>query len=72
MYYDRAEKISTIVYTLNDITYLPHYKKINCFVRPGYGRQHYEELSAMQLIFAGAKTSTEYLFTRIGGEHGSI
>jgi hypothetical protein len=72
MYYDLAEKVSTIVYELNGITYLPHYKKVNCFVRPGYGRAHHDTYTAAQLIFAGAKTSTEYLFTRAGGDNGSI
>ena len=72
MKYDHADKVSTIVYTFNGITYLPHYKNVNEYVRPGYGREHYETRSAAQLIFAGAKTSTEYLFTRVGGDHGAI
>jgi len=72
MNYDPADKVSTIVYELNGITYLPHYKKVNCYVRPGYGRAHHDTYTAAQLIFAGAKTSTEYLFTRVGGNYGSI
>jgi hypothetical protein len=70
MNYDLADKVSTIVYELNGLTYLPHYRQVNCYVRPGYGRAHFEEMSAMQLIFAGAKTSTEYLFTRVRGDNG--
>jgi hypothetical protein len=70
MNYDPADKVSTIVYTFNGITYLPHYVKRNCYVKPGYGRQNYAEFTAMQLVNAGAITSTEYLFTRVGGDNG--
>lgn len=72
MKYDHADKVSTIVYKLGDIIYLPHYKHVNTYVRPGYGREHFDTYTAAQLIFAGAKTWTEYLFTRVGGDHGSI
>jgi len=70
MNYDPADKVSTIVYTLNGITYLPHYRHVNAYVKPGYGRAHFEEMSAAELIFAGAITSTEYLFSRVGGNNG--
>ena len=70
MNYDPADKVSTIVYTLNGITYLPHYRQVNCYVRPGYGREHYETHTAAQLVNAGAITSTEYLFSRVGGNNG--
>lgn len=70
MNYDTADKASFIVYTLAGITYLPHYIKRNCYVKPGYGRQHYAEFTAAQLVNAGAITSTEHLFTRAGGVNG--
>ena len=70
MNYDLAEKENFIVYTLAGITYLPHYVKRNCYVKPGYGRKHYAEYTAMQLVNAGAVTSTEYLLTRAGGVNG--
>ena len=70
MNYDLAEKENLIVYILAGITYLPHYLKSNCFVRPGYGRHHYCEFCAAQLVNAGAITSTEHLFSRIGGVNG--
>ena len=70
MNYELVDKSSFIVYTFNGITYLPHYIKRNCYVKPGYGRQHYAEFTAMQLVNAGAITSTEYLMNRLGGVHG--
>ena len=70
MDYQMTDKTSYIVYTLAGITYLPHYQKLNCYVRPGYGRQHYAEYNAAQLVNAGAITSTEYLMNRIGGING--
>jgi hypothetical protein len=70
MNYELVDKSSFIVYTFNGITYLPHYIKRNCYVKPGYGRQHYCEFTAMQLVNAGAITSTEYLMNRLGGVHG--
>jgi hypothetical protein len=70
MNYDLAEKENFIVYTLAGITYLPHYIKKNSYVKPGYGRQHYCEFTAAQLVNAGAITLTEHLFSRIGGVNG--
>ncbi|CAB5194627.1 hypothetical protein UFOVP169_23 [uncultured Caudovirales phage] len=70
MNYELVDKTTFIVYRLNGLTYLPHYQKINCYVRPGYGRWNYAEYNAAQLVNAGAITSTEYLMNRFGGAHG--
>ena len=59
--HDRKE---TLVYVLDGIVQLPHYLKLGMFVAPGYGRVNWTERTEMELILAGARQSTRYLWVR--------
>jgi len=59
-----AETEQTLTYVIGEVIYLPHYIKKGVYVSPGYGKYHFKEYSAKDLIQAGAKVKTELLFVR--------
>lgn len=59
-----ADTEQQLAYTLRGITYLPHYDGRKVFVAPGYFRQHNLELTAEQLIKAGARAVYIQLWPR--------
>lgn len=62
-------KAVTYPYTalvLDGITYVPHYTEPELFVGPGFGRQHNNTRTAVQLRLRGARPVTEHLWKRAG------
>lgn len=53
-----------VSYALNGVTYVPHFKNPDAFVRPGYPKYHTDTYSAAELEAAGAKPTTEFLWPR--------
>ncbi len=62
--YDSHPREETVVFTLNGVTYVPHYSKTGLFVSPGYGLTHAVELTGADLIRAGAKQEVRFLWSR--------
>ena len=61
---DRMEKTEQTVYTLNGITFLPHYT-LPCFVAPGFSNDTPTKLwTVNQLLDEGAEKGTAFLWTR--------
>lgn len=64
-----AELISQVVYELNGITYVPHYRNSDIFVGPGYPKKSQMRYSAKELELYGAKARQHMLWSRgKGGE----
>ena len=59
------EKEVQTVFTLGAITYVPHYKIKGKFVSPGYGKHHFNDFSAQELMDLGAKIGAAYLWSRV-------
>lgn len=53
-----------VVYCLNGITYVPHYKQ-DSYVGPGYTTDRSRCYTVEQLIQAGAKPQMRLLFNRV-------
>jgi hypothetical protein len=51
-------------YSLRGILYVPHYNRQDKYVRPGYGREHFEEYSWMALAALGARKVMQPLWSR--------
>ncbi len=67
---NRAERMPQQVFKLHGITYVPHYRNRNIFVGPGYPRFTQQIYSVTDLVNAGAKEETDFLWTR--SEHGVV
>lgn len=52
------------VYRLGGLTYVPHYRNPNAFVRPGYPRWTSSTYTKDELLAAGAQEVTLALFPR--------
>lgn len=59
----KAPLFERYAYTLNGVTYLPHYTK-NVFVGPGYPLHNEREYTAAELEAAGATRIKTFLFAR--------
>lgn len=59
------EKEAQTVFRLGAIMYVPHYKLDGKFVSPGYGKHHFNDFSAQELMDMGAKIGAAHLWTRI-------
>jgi len=59
-----AETVITTVYRLGDITYVPHYRNKEVFVSPGYPQFTKNLYSSVELLFAGAKPESIFLWDR--------
>lgn len=62
--YATKDLIETTVYTLNGITYVPHYRNLSVYVGPGYPKFTTARYAAHELIDAGAKSGTMLLWPR--------
>lgn len=58
----QIEREMTTVYVKDGITYVPHYTEQG-YVYPGFTKGN-PTISEEQLIYAGAKKTSEYLFMR--------
>lgn len=67
---DPAEKFQQVVYHLNGITYVPHYRNMSIFVGPGYPQFTKKRFTGPELDIMGAKTEVAYLWSR--GMHGDV
>ena len=67
---NRAERLPQQVFKLNGVTYVPHYRNRHVFVGPGYPRFTQQRYSVTDLVNAGAKEDTEYLWQR--SDHGVV
>lgn len=65
-----SEKFDAIVYQLNGITYLPHYRNKEIFVGPGYPRQAPQRFSGAELEEMGAVKTLKNLWVR--GAYGVV
>lgn len=60
---DELEKRHYMVYVIDGVTYLPHYRNANRYVAPGWSR-HPKTYEPAMLFAMGAKTRMEYLWKR--------
>jgi hypothetical protein len=67
---DKAPTVVTTAYVLNGISYLPHFRNKNLFVKPGYPRFNNSLFTKDELVNAGAKSADKFLWPR--GEHGTV
>jgi hypothetical protein len=51
-------------YSLRGVLYVPHYNRQDKYVRPGYGKNHFEEYSSIALLGLGAKKLLQPLWHR--------
>ena len=58
-----AERGTYRIYYLNGVAFLPHYNQ-NCYIRPGYGFEHWNSYHEFDLICLGAESRIESLWTR--------
>lgn len=65
-----AEKYQQVVYHLNGITYVPHYRNMSVFVGPGYPRSTKKRFSGPELEIMGAKPEVAFLWSR--SMHGEV
>lgn len=62
--YASKDMIETTVYTLDGVTYVPHYRNSSVYVGPGYPKFTTARYAAHELIDAGAKREERMLWTR--------
>ena len=67
---EAAARTPQVVYKLNGVTYVPHYRNSAIFVGPGYPTYNTDRYSAAELANAGAINETEFLWAR--GTHGTV
>ena len=65
-----SEHFEVLTFVRNGITFLPHYRNRHVFVGPGYPRFTQQHYSVTDLVNAGAKEDTEYLWQR--SDHGVV
>ena len=61
MEYSREEVSPMPAFSLNGISYVPHYQIENRYVSPGFGLTHWQTWSGLDLVSIGAKPVTEVL-----------
>lgn len=61
---DESEKQYYLVYVVDGIPYLPHYRDSGKYVAPGWSR-HPKTYESAELFAMGAKTRMEYLWKRV-------
>ena len=59
-----AEKFEYVVYDLNGITYIPHYRNKDVYIGPGYPVHNMTRYSDGELMLMGAKPRIEMLWKR--------
>jgi len=60
----KEETFMQTVYTLGEVTYVPHYRNTHVYVGPGYPRFTLQRYSVEELLSAGAKQSALPLWYR--------
>lgn len=65
-----SDRFEAIVYDLNGITYVPHFRNKNLYVGPGYPRQNLMRYTDVEMQLRGAKPRTEMLWHR--GDSGRV
>lgn len=63
------EKHQYVVYRLNGITYVPHYRDVNYYVGPGFPRQNSDIFTPDELLAVGAVPHGAFLWKR--AEHNT-
>ena len=66
---EKNEKAQYVVYKLNGITYVPHYKDYKYYVSPGFPKANGNIFTPDELIAAGATPHGMFLWKR--AEHNS-
>lgn len=61
---DESEKRHYMVYTVDGITYLPHYQNQAKYVGPGYPKHNKKLFEPWELAAMGCKNKMEYLWKR--------
>ena len=64
-----VEKAQYVVYKLNGITYVPHYKDYKFYVGPGFPKANGDIFTSDELMAAGATPHGMFLWKR--AEHNS-
>lgn len=65
-----SDRFEAVVYDLNGITYVPHYRNKSIYVGPGYPRHTLMRYSDLEMQLRGAKPRTEMLWHR--GDSGRV
>lgn len=65
-----SDRFEAIVYDLNGITYVPHFRNKNLYVGPGYPRHNLMRYTDVEMQLRGAKPRTEMLWHR--GDSGRV
>ncbi len=60
----KQELFPYTTYLHGGLTYVPHYKNPEAFVRPGYPTHNQETYTASELLNAGAEPTTTFLWSR--------
>jgi hypothetical protein len=66
----KADRFEAIVYELNGITYVPHYRNDSIFVGPGYPLHNQNRYSDVDLQVMGAQPKAMMLWPR--GKNGAV
>jgi hypothetical protein len=66
----KAPHEDAAVFIKDGITYVPHYRNINIFVGPGYGKDNSTRYSEIQLLSMGAEKAYMFLWPR--SMHGIV
>jgi len=65
----KVDRIETIVYELNGITYVPHFRNNSIYVGPGYPIHNMMRFSDVDLQMMGARPQTMMMWPRgVSGE----
>lgn len=67
---EHAPLFPTETYSLNGVTYVPHFRNVSVYVGPGYPRHTTQRYTAAELIAAGATKAVSMLWSR--GVHGTV
>jgi hypothetical protein len=59
-----AERFAMYALVLNGVPYLPHYRNVDIYVGPGYGKHNFDRYSAQQLLLKGAQWQPKLLWER--------
>jgi hypothetical protein len=59
-----AERVAMYALVLNGVPYLPHYRNVDIYVGPGYGKHNFDRYTAQQLLLKGAQYQPEMLWER--------
>jgi len=64
------ERFAMYALVLNGVPYLPHYRNVDIYVGPGYGKHNFDRYSAQELLVKGAQYQPEMLWSR--GANGVV